>query len=298
MTAGNIVMLKSAAWLLLLSVLPTGTPRHTDAPPPGGLYPEIPGWTLRIEPTVYTRSNLWDLIDGAADLFLLYGFDNLRLAEYSQKESMDVRVEIYDHGTSLNAFGMYSQERKPDYHFLSVGTQGYSEEGVLNFFLGRYYVKCSTHMPGSTAQEALLSIARAVAAQMKEEPSWPPLLQLLPAPDRVPNSELYVSQDFMGYSFFRSAYTALYGKDSVAQLFVMPFESERGAQDALRRFLGMVHQKQAVGADGAMRVDDPNNGRVALLVSGKYLAGVLGGNASDTEARYIALLKTSLSAAP
>jgi hypothetical protein len=298
MPPGNIVMLKSAAWLLLLSVFPTGNPRHTDTTASGGLYPEIPGWTLKIEPTVYTRSNLWDLIDGAADLFLLYGFDNLHLAEYSQRESLDVRVEIYDHGSSLNAFGIYSQERKPDYHFLSVGTQGYSEEGVLNFLQGRYYVKCSTPMSGSRAREALLSIARAVAAHMQEEPSWPPLLQLLPTTDRVPNSELYVSQDFLGYSFFRSAYTAHYGKDPGTQLFVMPFENERSASEALQKYLGTLHQKKAVGKDGATRVDDPNNGRVALFVSGKYLAGVLGCNKSDNEAHYITLLKASLSAAP
>ena len=33
-------------------------------------FPEIKGWKLIVEEKVYTAENLWDVIDGAADLFL------------------------------------------------------------------------------------------------------------------------------------------------------------------------------------------------------------------------------------
>ncbi len=116
------------------------------------LFPIVPGWTVTTDTTVYTPDNLYDLIDGAADVYLSYGFTDLHLANYRDGKGTEVRVELYRHNTPANAFGIYSQERKPDYHFISVGAQGYRDEGVLNFLAGRYYVKVSTHAPGARPQ--------------------------------------------------------------------------------------------------------------------------------------------------
>jgi hypothetical protein len=287
--------MKTAMCLVLLWMLPAVAASDRPANPAEDLHPRIPGWTLKVDPTVYTRTNLWDLIDGAADLFLLYGFETLHVGEYWRSDSLDVRVEIYDHLTSLNAFGMYSQERKPDYRFISIGTQGYAEEGVLNFLRGRYYVKCSTHMAGSAAQKDLETVARAVEAHLTGETSWPPLLHLLPSAGKIANSEVYIIQDFLGYSFFRSSYVAFYGKEPSPQLFVMPFDNAAEASRALEKYVGLLEKRPPTGKDGIVRLDDPNNGRVTLFASGKYVAGVLGCKEPKTEDRYISQLKALLS---
>jgi len=44
-------------------------------------------------------------------------------------------------GDDKNGFGIYSLERYPDSHFISIGTQGYLEQGTLIFLAGRYYAK-------------------------------------------------------------------------------------------------------------------------------------------------------------
>ena len=42
------------------------------------LFPEVQGWKMKIDERVYNSGNLWELIDGAADIFLSYYFQNLK----------------------------------------------------------------------------------------------------------------------------------------------------------------------------------------------------------------------------
>ena len=111
----------------------------------GSLFPEIKGWNFTEENEVFDANNLWDVIDGAADLFLEYSFVDLQIGRYISDGGIEVKVEIYRHNNPLNAFGIYSQERNPEYHFIQVGTQGYIEESVLNFLDGVFYIKLSTY---------------------------------------------------------------------------------------------------------------------------------------------------------
>ena len=62
-------------------------------------FPEIEGWSLQIQEKVYTPDNLWDIINGAADLYLSYDFRKLHLAEYKDTTGLEVRIEIYHHNT-------------------------------------------------------------------------------------------------------------------------------------------------------------------------------------------------------
>jgi len=107
-------------------------------------FPRFPGWTFSPSETVYVPDNLWDLIDGAADVYLEYNFVDLHLGTYAKGENTEIRVEIYRHATPADAFGMYAQERNPKHSFMSIGVQAYREEGILNFLTGTYYVKITT----------------------------------------------------------------------------------------------------------------------------------------------------------
>src|SRR5512145_3220618 len=78
------------------------------------LFPDLPGWKKKLVETVYTPGNLWELINGAADIFLSYNFQDLQMAEYENKDEM-IRVEIYRHKTGNDTYGIYSAERMPDY---------------------------------------------------------------------------------------------------------------------------------------------------------------------------------------
>ena len=240
-----------------------------------GLFPPVRGWTCTPGDKVYTPDNLWDLIDGAAELYLSYGFVDLTLADYSNHAGIDVRVELYRHSSTVNAFGMYCQERNSDYHFINVGTQGYIENGVLNFLCGAYYVKITTHRPGKQGRDAMTLIAGKIVEFLRQDSAWPAALALLPAEGKHHDSEAYIAENFLGYSFLHSAYVADYGDKENVQAFIIELSNGEQAQRMASAYLKETHQEGNPVKDGKFRIQDPNVGTVYLLLHGRYLCGVV-----------------------
>ncbi len=191
---------------------------------PDTLFPQVPGFKLTPGEKVYTSDNLFEIIDGAADLFLTYGFEELHTAEYSAPGIEYIRVEVYRHSSQANAFGMYAQERPEETRFLPIGGQGYLEEGALNFYCGRYYMRMTTNDKGEKVQLALQSIAQSAAGALHQEKTLPALFAFFPEKGKKQNSEMYINQDFLGYKFFTSAYSVQYAGE---KLFVIDL-SRRG----------------------------------------------------------------------
>lgn len=275
---------KMRTGILLLCAICAGAPVSTGQTSP---IPPIPGWTLTTDSTRYTPRNLWDFIDGAAEVYLSYGFVDLAIGDYA-RDSLDIRVEAYRHSSPTMAFGIYSTERKPDYHFIEIATQGYQEEGVLNFLSGEYYLKLSTHSVGEPASSALRSIADRVATHLDRPRQWPRELRYLPEAGRCPNTEGFVAGDFLGYSFFENAFTAQYGEGTGSLLFVIEFGSRPGVDEVLRKYTAVAGKPES--RNGGMRFADPNNGPVTLLQHEKLLFGVVNAPGDSVEARYISLL--------
>ena len=111
-------------------------------------FPAITGWKPSGEIQTFTPETLFEYINGGADLYLTYDFQELKVAEYLNEKKASVILEVYRHKTPIHAFGIYSQERLPDADFLEIGSQGYIETNVLNFLAGSTYVKISSFKTG------------------------------------------------------------------------------------------------------------------------------------------------------
>ena len=92
-------------------------------------FPEMTGWKQSGEIQTFIPKNLYEYINGAADLYLTYDFQELKVAEYQNEKKASVTVDVYRHKTPLYAFGIYSQERLSEANFLDIGAQGYDEQG-------------------------------------------------------------------------------------------------------------------------------------------------------------------------
>jgi hypothetical protein len=92
----------------------------------GGTYsfPEMAGWKQSGEVQIYSPANLYDYINGGADLYLKYDFQELKVADYINDQKASVTIEVYRHKTPVHAFGIYSQERLGNANYLEVGAQG------------------------------------------------------------------------------------------------------------------------------------------------------------------------------
>ena len=96
-------------------------------------FPEVTGWKQSEDIQTFVPKTLYEYIDGAADLYLNYDFEELKVGEYSNDKKGSVTVEDLSSQSPTLAFGVYSQERPSNPSLLSMGAQGYVDENFLNF---------------------------------------------------------------------------------------------------------------------------------------------------------------------
>ncbi|MGB8952398.1 MAG: DUF6599 family protein [Candidatus Aminicenantales bacterium] len=242
------------------------------------LLPEIMTWEFSEPPQSYLPENLFEHIDGAAEIYLSYDFQELLVARYKEKKSKAaLTVEIYDMQNGTNSFGIYSAERYPESRFLPVGNQGYVEEGTLNLFVGSYYVKLFCTDVGPKTEEWLKLFSQEIVNRIKEKGGFPPLLQLFPREGLVANSEKFILRNFMGFAFLSHGYKADYRwNDLEFECFLMEAESEEDAAGRLQEFLDHFAKNgvQIQKTDAGYSFQDRYLRNVFMAKSGHLLVGV------------------------
>ena len=172
---------------------------------------EIPGWQLKENPRFFQADNLWELINGAAEGYLVYGFREMVTSVYTNESGeKEIVLEIYQMKDNNNGFGIYSSERYPDYSFLEIGSQGYESDMILNFWKDMYYIKMLGFDGTPDEKEIMKKAARIVDANIPAEKKMPEFLKYFPKTGLIKNSEKYISKDFLGHSFLSNSFIADY----------------------------------------------------------------------------------------
>jgi len=250
----------------------------------GKLFPDVPGWKKNLVDRVYTSDDLWELINGAADIFLSYYFEDLNMAEYEKGEEI-IRVELYRHKTANDTYGIYSAERMPDYPQVSVGTQGYKSQGVLNFFAGNYYVKIMSAGVKEADGQTIAKVAEMVSTILDQPESMPAALYLFPEDGKMTLSDSYIAQNFLGYSFLHHAFVMKYEKPAEFQMFIINLPDQ--AQNMTDQYIQLVKKENITEYEGIMVLKDPFNGTIFLKEYKGYLIGVLNTENQNTAKEYI-----------
>lgn len=258
-------------------------------------FPEITGWKQAGEIQTFLPRNLYDYINGGADLYLKYDFQELMVAEYQGDQKAVVTVEIYRHKTPNHAFGIYSQERLSGANYLNIGTQAYSEKGILNFLKDSYYVKINGLDIGPEEEKVLLTFAKKVEGNLEGRKSLPSILSSFPPEGKKDNSEKFIAQNFLGYSFLHSAFTADYDLSGKKfKLFVIEGAEQKTCRDMLQAYLQRTGNSQIKLAEGRFTLKDSYHGEMDFFWKGKYIWGALNLDDSALRSKYISLFGESL----
>ncbi|NOY37083.1 MAG: hypothetical protein GXO83_05865 [Chlorobi bacterium] len=256
--------------LLFLSLL-----LHFPASSQTRQFPEMKGLKIIQDYPVYHPDDLWDYIDGAADNYLNYHFQELHIAEYAKGKHILYKVEIYRHENDEYAFGIYSAERSPDYHFISLGTQGYRESSLVFFLKGPFYVKVMAMDESRVSEDQLLDLAKAVEALLPGKTVFPDMVSFFPQSGEIPNSERFLAGDFLGRAYLKGFYTAQYKtNDKAFTLFLRRYETPDQAKEVLSRYYeDVMKTKPGDLKEGDFRFDDGYNGVIFLIWKGTVLFG-------------------------
>jgi hypothetical protein len=259
------------------------------------IFPEITGWKQSEEIQTFSPKTLYEYINGAADLYLAYDFEELKVAEYQNEKKASVTIEVYRHKASTFAFGIYSQERLPNANYINVGVQGYVESNVLNFLTGPYYVKISSYNTGAEDQEILLTFAKKVSDNLGEKGTFPSILAAFPSEGKIRNSEKFIAKNFLGYAFLYSAFTADYElPDKKFKLFVIQGKDQKECRNMVQKYLEQTEKIEKSVVEGRYTISDPYHGEIDLHWKGKNILGILNVSDASLRLKYLKLFEKGL----
>ncbi len=272
----GILFLSPVVLFLMITASEIATEKY-NSPSLQFLLPQLSNWAKTEEPSTYFPENLFEFINGAAEIYLAYDFKELSVSQYSQKGSeTSMAVEIYEMSNNTNAFGIYGAERYPDNNFVTIGIQGYVEEGILNYLVGKYYVKLMCFEGSSRSGEYLELFAKAIVEKTQGQTTFPSLLNHFPKEGLVANSEKFILKNVMGYSFLHDGYLSNYKVgDFEFDSFIIQGRSEEDAQMMLDKYLeakkSLPIQKQA----SFVSIKDRYYDLIFLSRVGSHICGVL-----------------------
>jgi len=250
-----------------------------QATPQGFL--SISGWSPNGEPATYDAEGLWELINGAADTFLGYGFESVTVQNFTAGD-VTASVAVYDMGKPLNAFGVYRAEAPVDEPVLPVGTEAVVSPPYQCLLLkDRYCVKVEAY-EGEIDQATGESLVAAIADALPGEAALPPEFAALPTDGMVLGSAQYTREALYGLAELNECVHAGYTDDagSEFQAFVMLSTGGTAADDAWQ---ALASRWQEIDLDGepVLYREVPYSGLVGAIRTEGGIIGVA--NAADDE---------------
>jgi hypothetical protein len=134
-------------------------------------------WKTEGDVKCYKGEELFNYIDGGAELFHDYGFKKACVRDYQRGDYL-YTVEIYEMENSPKAFGVYSINREGEHP--QFGQEAAYQEGFLNIWKGRYYIKIFTPQKDADIQKDILFLGEKTASQIKDKGEMPSLSKIVP----------------------------------------------------------------------------------------------------------------------
>jgi hypothetical protein len=257
---------------------------------PGGTHPEtaylpagdvLAGWTPTGPPSVYIPKDLFELINGGADMYVEYGFRKLIHAEYRKPSDprVTLTIDLYDMAAPANAFGIYAYERGDRPSNEAVGDEGILSTTSIAFRRAGFYVKIETNDLSGASARAAKPLALRIAALIPGPPGKVGALDRFPDEGRVPGSARLVPRAPAGLEPVGRAFLADYvraGRKGTL-FFSGPESGERGRPDfeGLRKELETRWTVEA--RPGALSARGKESNDVLVVrEAGPHLIGIRG----------------------
>jgi len=265
--------------------------------PPDGLER---GWSRCAPVETFGPDNVYDYVNGEAPLYHSYNFRSLTHAVFcsDRPEGPSITIDIFETGSLLDGFGLYSRSRLPDREFRPIGTQGFLFDDTFTFWKGRFFVNVRADERDARLVSVAERFAKHVAANVPGSVAFPEEIMVFPSSALVRHSETYIGSNLLGYGFMGAGFTAKYRLgENDSTLFLVPFLNHSSALDGLDQYKAFLSEKgeqsRPVANLGATAVEarDPYLGPGFFCVDGRYLAGILN---VDDRAAALALLRECL----
>jgi len=247
---------------------------------------EAAGWKWDGKEMKYDPQSVFQYMNGAAELYLAYGFQNLRVRRFEKPNQPPITLELYDMASSENAYGVFSFERQDE--AVGIGQGSEFGGGLLRFWKGKYFVSIYSEREGAEVESAILMAGRGAANSIRSGGQEPRLIGFIPGKEhglvdksiRYLRSHILLNQRFfiahqniLNLSRRTEAVLAQYTREKQkVHLLLIRYPSEKEARDAYQSFMG-AYLPDARGKD-LLKTEDQKwtmarqRGEVVIVVFG------------------------------
>jgi hypothetical protein len=187
-------------------------------------------WTVTEPARTFGPDNLYEEIDGEAELFLPYGFQELTVGflRPAGNEKAEVRLEIFRHATERDAFGIFSQHRFPGQETIRVGTsEAIVSATSLDFFRGTHFVRIRA-ASRETARTDMEKLGTDLSALLSGTGDLPRETEILRIPGLVDGSIVFHRRALLGYEVLAPGYEAKYEAGGVSGTLILITAEDAG----------------------------------------------------------------------
>jgi hypothetical protein len=234
-------------------------------------------WRLLAPPRTFGPENLYEEIDGEAELFLPYGMERLTVGVVAERSAPgnEIRVELYRMESPRDAFGVYSQHRFPDQEFVSVPpSEVILSETSADFYRGATFVRLRAG-PGDASRRQVAGLSRELVALLPGDGTFPGEARVLDRfPGAVRGSVIYQKRAILGYECLAPGFEGRFaGASASGRLVLLPPAPGKGEARAAR--LARELPEFAKVSDTLSRAKLPS-GTLWLSPAGNCVLGVAG----------------------
>jgi len=158
-----------------------GTGTQGTAQSPSDLMPSpdvFTGWTPGEGRRVSDAGGLYDYMNGGAEVYIDYGFEDLAVGEWTSPEGDPLKVEVYRLRAPKSAYGLYTQDTWGEE--IDVGQGGRVQGGTLRFWKGEYFVRVFMWRGYQDHGAVILGAGRSVAERIGTRGAVPRMVSCLP----------------------------------------------------------------------------------------------------------------------
>lgn len=137
----------------------------------------LAGWKLSQGPQEYNGDQLFELIDGGADIYLEYGFNRMVTAHYTDPSSNNIQVEIYEMTDDYSAYGIFSLTQQTEEWTKEYGNLSAVSDDYISFWKNKYYINLSWSSRQHTEEPLLDTLAGRIADRVSVWGNYPELVR-------------------------------------------------------------------------------------------------------------------------
>jgi len=229
----------------------------------------------------YVGDSLYEYINGGAELYHRYNFEEVATADYRQ-ERAELVADIYRFASAADAFGLYAAMRPPEATVTDRGVEGFATPTSAEFVKGQFLVRLIGFVDSDETRAAIDILSQVIEPVLPGTDQLPPTFAAFPAANAIAASEEIMVEYFLGHKSLSQVYSRRYavGEDTL-MLFMTDDASGQKYEQWSRLYPQSESARERIAAfpydDGlALAYHDSYYGEIVAGLKQGRLVGVVG----------------------